>query len=1795
MNYNSKQHLIDNIKAIRIAFMLEKNNTKATVSDIEILKRYSGFGGLKCILYNCENDSDVNKWPKYEQEFFPYVRQLYTLIKNFSKDEIAFQEYVISLRNSVLTAYYTPSLIVKTIVENTTNVGQSLKVLEPSAGHGEFIAALKNSNSHAEIYAYEKDLITGKILSLLYPSERILTKPFEEISDNRLNYFDIVTSNIPFGDFKIFDKKYSSASDSIKKYSTQSIHNYFFIKGLDCLKEGGLLIYITSQYFMDSTSNERIRKYLMENSNLVSAIRFPNNLFSEYANTEAGSDLIILQKNSNKSTLTDLEKKFIQSQISPEQININSLFDSPENIIASSVYKSTDQYGKPGYKYFQTGGVVEIANNLKGILSAEFPKYFNEKLFSAHSISKNNIFPASGKKKEISDSQIPKLSNIIQSTPQETLIPESDKSETKQAPIILSLFDIYDQQNQNLIVRSSDPPLPQTKQQHHRRRKSKNKNEELPELPNLFTFYTNKDGESIKQNFEKRIFRGKFLPFYKAGTLIKCNKQIGYLSEEDGMLFFKPLRANFYIYDVLAQYIVIRNLYQQLTDYENNKREEDTKTRLSLNKAYDKFVHDFGDMNSKWNVKVILMDIWGQDTLTLESFKDGIKLKAEIFENPVAFTQIIVEKTNNINEALAASLNYFGKVNLPYIIKAMGKPEDIIIEELKGKVYYNPIRNEYETSERFLSGNVLDKIESIEELLKIYPKNITLTDCLTALRTVAPPQVNFDEIDLNFGERWIPHEIFSRYASELFGTEIKIRYYPETDTFTVSAEDENHINITEKYAVHASQKYNGLKLLKNALVNTIPFITKTIVADGVDVKVPDSDNIQLAGSKIEDMRTGFTNWLQNQTEQFKNSLTNLYNRIFNGIVRSHYDGSKLTFPGLHLKNLGINSLYNSQKDCIWMLLQNIGGIVDHEVGLGKTLIMCVASYEMKRLGLINKPMIIALPANIDDIANFYQLAYPKAKLLYCGKEDFTTDKRIRVFREIKNNNWDLVLLTHDQFAKIPQSLSIQKLIIQEELEGCALNLSLMERDGERTSSRLFKGLARRIENLKCKIKNLTNRISSHYDDVADFESMNIDHLFVDECQQFKNLTYTSRHDRVAGLGNQLGSQRALNLLHAVRTIQNRFNSDLCATFLSGTIISNSLIELYTWHRYLRPRALKRQGIGCVDAWLATFAVKSYNYEFGVTNEIILKERYREFIKIPELVAFHYQITDYRTAKDINLDRPLANVVLITTELTLQQQIFNKQLISFARTGDAKCLGRPPLNEKERKAKMLIATDYSRKMALDMRLVNPIKYLDETDNKLSACAKQIAEMYYQYDSVKGTQLVFSDLGTFKPESPYSWNVYMELKRKLVEDYFLPASEIRFVQEFISEKEKAFYKEEFNKGAIRILMGSTIKLGTGNNVQRNIIAIHDLDIPWTHKDLTQRHGRGIRTGNEIAKYHANNTVNIFIYATKNSLDIYRFTLLQNKELFANQVRAGQCAARRIDEGTIDKENGCSYAEYIAILSGNTDLLDKAKLEKEIAALEREKYAFHRNQRSGKYRLNDLQRELEVTNSRIDSVSVDYTEFKRQLKLNEKGKPILELQLKKFDSQDPKLLGQELKRINSKLNTHGDYIEIGKIYNFPILVLTTQRSITADTLLNVNKFMIKGGNGALYIHNYGNLPSDPILAATSFLKAFESLPEILKDLKEKKEKIEKDLPVLDQIVNESWKKEGKLKKLKEKLSEIQRKINFSLQQLDKVEPEPLPVLKTDTPEQVVYTNINSAIKLLPPSNQGNSIKNKIGGKSK
>ena len=1099
---------------------------------------------------------------------------------------------------------------------------------------------------------------------------------------------------------------------------------------------------------------------------------------------------------------------------------------------------------------------------------------------------------------------------------------------------------------------------------------------------------------------------------------------------------------------------------------------------------------------------------------------------------PVAFKKIDTTVQLTPAEALASSLNFYGCVDMGYLTQTTGKDEDEVIDDLKGEIFYNPATGEWEHKGKFIARNVIAKSKETGSYLPdLTGKEKDWAEtAVKALEEAMPEAIPYEELDINMGERWIDTKLYADFATELFGTETDVMYFDVNDTYLVRLQGYSPI----VYNTYSVKNYNGEDLFVHALQDTVPEITKEIERNGETVRVPDEEAIQEAATKIQEIRNRFNQWLDCQPIEVRDELVRVYNERFNCYVRPHYDGSAQTFPQLSFENFPYDSLYPSQKDAICMIKQNGGGICWHEVGTGKTMIMCVSAYEMKRLGLVQKPLIIGLKANVHEIADTFRKAYPSAKVLYPGKEDFTPANRKEVFSKIKNNNWDCIILTHDQFAKIPQSEQTMIDIFTEELADVERNLEVLEQSTMRyRSGKMQDGLEKRKQNLTAKLKELRMKINDRKDDTVDFHSMGIDHIFVDECHIFKNLMFQTRHTRVAGIGNTKGSQRAMNLLFAIRDIQHRTGRDLGATFLSGTVVVNALTELYVMFKYLRPRELQRQQISCFDAWAAIFTQKTADYELNVTGAIKRKERFRTYIKVPELAMFLREITDYRTADMINLDVPDKNVRFLSHAPTIQQEEMIGRLVSFAHSGQWEDLGLDtPEPDNLDKAKMLVATNVARKMALDMRLLGD-KFSDDADNKASICARTIYDYYVKSNANRGTQFVFSDLGTYKPNE---WNVYTDIKKKLV-NLGIPADEVQFIQCATTERARKRLFEDMNNGKVRVLFGSTTMLGTGVNAQQRAVAVHHLEIPWRPADMEQRNGRAVRKGNTV-KLWGGNVVDVVIYGTEKTLDAYKFNLLKNKQMFINQINNGTIAVRRIDEGGMDEDNGMNFAEFVAVLSGNTDLLNKAKLDNKIMQLEKEQAIFKKERVRAERKIASNREEVEKARRTKAGFINDWEYFNSY-----EGTKVT--QLLNLPQATTEETGRELHRI-AKTYRSGAYGTIGTFAGLNLLV-RSEYSITG--VFDRNTFFVEGTSGLKYRCGLtGALPLGFVESAQYPQATLNKLPSLIEKQQKAVERIESEIPILQDIVDRQWSKADELVKLKLECKELQRKIDESLKDAER-----------------------------------------------
>ena len=1663
--------LRDNIAAIEYALTGK--------GEREVLNKYTGFGGLGFVLNPID---DKSKWNKTDMVCYEDTVRLVELLREHSSDEKQFKKWMQSLKSSTLTAYYTPwPLTLKTMyalfgmphtkyyrhkgADDWTEFKLHFsRFLDPASGNGVFIEAYGNTTGFQSCYkttAYEKDLLTGLILDRKFQMSRnpvdVRIDGFEHFPDEELGTYDLVATNVPFGAIAVYDEAYSESGLDVRREAAQMIHHYYVLKGLDCLREGGIEAYIiTSNYLNNDT--EQV-KYALKQSRLIGAYRLANNLFRENG-TEVGTDLLVLQKDSKRGALTEDEKAICTPMVIEGCATNGYFVRHNDHIIADGGAVGTDAYGKKAVVYKHSKGAQGIAEMLGERLSKDMKEHCDAGLM-------------------------------------------------REGGCGTAAHGTTDAQPVTVTVESTD-------------------------------------GDAIAGQQTK-----------KAAAKGASGKEPKWKHTREGDL------------------MVIHGCYTALYENEQRSKTEDSESRKNLNALYDEFVKSYGNLHDQKNRKAV--ERVSKELLSLEIEKDGEWTKADIFERPVAFATDEGPRTLTAREALATSLNEYGKPVMQYMAGLCGMDAEQLIKELEGEVFWNPLNQEWEIKAKFVSGNVVEKIERIEAATLSQhtgQEDGNTARSLEALRAAIPTPIPFEQLDFNLGERWVDASIFERFASDFFSMEgsrvtIKVRYQKVIDMYAVACTSSANERIRTRFSVgsECSNTLNGIDLLTHALHNSTPKLMKykrdqrgVILCndDGDELKTEDTEAEQLANDKIEEIRQGYIDWLLRQPKDVQDKMAREYNRRYNCIVKPQYDGSHLTLSDVDWDGVeqryGFRTPYRSQLDAIWMLVMLGGGIVDHEVGGGKTFIMCAGCHEMKRLGMVHKPIIIGMKANVAAIAEMYRTMYPKDKLLFATEKDYSAANRVEFFNKMKNNNWDCIIMSHDQFGKIPQSDAIQEEQLDDELQQLEDALHAMEKadDGYEVTKKQRRGLEQRQRNLEAKLERLQSKIKKQKDEVVDFDMMGIDMIFVDESHVFKNLGFSTRHDRVAGIGNTDGSNRAFNLLMAIRTIQKKTHKDLGAVFLSGTTVTNSLTELYALFRYLRPKALERQGITCFDAWAALYTRKSSEWEFGVTNNIQLKERFRYFIKVPELAMFYNEITDYRTAADVGLDRPAMNRILLKLQPTPDQEEYIKVLMEFAKTGNFALIGKV-VNEKQEKAKMLYATDLARKMSLDMREIDP-QYGDHPGNKATQCAVLCKRYYDAFNPVKGVQLVFCDLSAWKGKQ--EWSVYGEIKKKLV-DMGVPPEEVRFIQEASSDKVKQQMIALANEGKIRVLFGSTQTLGTGVNVQDRIVCIHELDTPWRPSDMEQREGRGVRKGNWVAKKYAGNKVDVIIYAVERSLDAYKFHLLHCKQVFISQLKRGQLSVRTLDEGDMDEKGGMSFAEYTAVLSGNTDLLERAKLEKKIAALEAAKKLFYREQAKQEQKLADLQHEQQRLERDIPDCQQDLDRYNQAKQLDEFGQVVNALELKGCEvpadmvigSLDwAKHVGLRLLEIDRETDTGGDLLPIGTIYGFEVRMQTKVKQYMDGSEERYNEYFVKGRNIQYHLTK-ATLDHRSATAAVCYPLdvLIHELPGSLSQWTERLAYVRKTIQEMQLLVHEEWGKDDELAAVKQQLADLDKRIKANLDATD------------------------------------------------
>lgn len=1107
--------------------------------------------------------------------------------------------------------------------------------------------------------------------------------------------------------------------------------------------------------------------------------------------------------------------------------------------------------------------------------------------------------------------------------------------------------------------------------------------------------------------------------------------------------------------------------------------------RAKLKRAYDEFVSKYGKLQDTDNA-VVLSDIDGYTLQALEVWKGGkFQGLSDIFTKNTIKPALKLEDAKTPQEAITTSLAEYGEIRGEYIEKALGADW---FEQCGDLVFKEPnATDRYVTRDEYLSGDVVAKLEEAKTAAATDP---TFERNVKELEQVQPATIPFDDITIHLGARWIPQEVLNDFVKETLGLHASssrnyewvdgerreiiksgVVYVPETDTFEINIE-------AKELGGQAEDWKTADKSIKEIFQAALEDKDFRIVRKDKDGNTwIDQEATELANSKVADLREHFEQWLPGDDNRIQ-TMERAYNDRFNHIVLRKWDGSHLNVPGLMGKELRPH-----QKDAVWMLINNRGGIVDHIVGAGKTLVMQSAIMEMRRMGIAKKPMIVALKSTVPQIAREFKEAYPTARVLAPSEKDFSTENRKKFFANISLNDYDCIIVSHEQYCKIPHSEEAEGDVVNEQLAQLDAMIEYLYGTGDKSqlTKRQIKSLEKRRQNLHAKLEK---RLDRSTDREFCFENMGIDYLFVDECHQFKSLPYVTSYQNVAGLGEASGSNKAVALLTGIRHLQKMHQGDKGTVFLSGTTITNSLVEIYNLLNYLRPRKLEQLGMPTFDAWASTFAVHSSELEAGVSNEFKMKDRFRYFDNVPELSQLYAEIADVRNDYNLQLPKPKVDGKTVIVPQSDAVAEINREVVNMLQTKDGSYFGIHPKDPKKFPWG-LVASRISAKAAVSPRLVFP--EMDDSVGKISYCCDNIKKSYDEMKEQKGVQLVFCELGV--PTKGKEYDAYHDIINRLTKDYGIPREEIAYIQQVKNDTEKEALFQKVRDGKVRILIGGTRNMGTGVNVQTRITDLHMLTVPWQPADLEQCIGRGSRQGNVVAHDFLNNKVRVHYYATEGSLDLYKYQLLDAKGKMFTQFKMGTISGERsFDEGDADENGNIDPAQMVALLSGNPIIFEKSKQDKLVKKLKSLYNGFLRDQQRKRQNYETVTKKVENLKRLISLSDSDVHDLQREdFKPDDKGTYPSKVKV----TVEGSYYGQNF----DKPKEAGQYI-LEQLKNNKKVVLAGfgQRAdvvfVTGDDLLSSHYEVQIGGNNAWSIRYSKRMPQDPTQAGLVFRNLLEQI---------------------------------------------------------------------------------------------------------
>lgn len=1373
-----------NAAAIRTLKQIEAEERLATPEEQEILSRYVGWGGLA----NC-----------FEQTS-PHYEELKSLLDS--------EEYA-AARASSLTAFYTPPVVIRGIYKALSQMGFTQgNILEPSCGTGNFLGLLPADMAGSKAYGVELDSISGRIAGQLYQNASISVNGFETVQMPD-SFFDVAVGNVPFGDFKVLDKRYDKHH--------WLIHDYFFGKTLDKVRPGGIVAFITSKGTLDK-ENSAVRKYLAQRADLIGAIRLPDNTFKRNAGTEVTSDIIFLQK---RDHITDLEPDWVHLDTDENGIRMNSYFvQHPEMILGDMVMESTRFGPDSACKAREGEDLSEQLANAIQFLQAEIKPYELEEL---------------------------------------------DEEEDRSIP--------------------ADPTV---------------------------------------KNFSYTIADGQV--YYRENSLMH------------------PVEVSVTAESRIRGMIELRECTRRLIEYqtEGYPDEDIAAEQQKLNALYDSFTAKYGLLNSRGNKLAFSEDSSYCLLCSLEVLDEqgNLKRKADMFSKRTIRPHVAVTSVDTASEALAVSISEKARVDMDYMAELSGKSPEELEQELAGVIYRdircaeNPedilpsladlSRYPLVTADEYLSGKVRQKLRMAKAFLEVAPdhQKEAARKNVEALEAVQPQDLGAGEIGVRIGANWVPVEVYQQFMVEL----LTPNYYVRDRIRILRSEATGQWSIREKNADRSNVKANttyGTKrmsayhILEQTLnqkdVRVFDYIEDE---NGKKKPVLNKKETAIAQDRQELIKQKFAEWIWKDINR-RELLCRIYNETFNGIRPREYDGRHIRFEGMNPEI----SLRPHQINAIAHILYGGNTLLAHEVGAGKTYEMVAAAMEMKRLGLCTKSLIV-VPNHITEqwAAEWLQL-YPSANILVATKKDFETQNRKKFCSRIATGDYDAIIIGHSQFEKIPMSVERQQAILERQIEEILFGIE--QAKAQKAERYTVKQMERTRKSLEARLAKLNDQ--SRKDDVVTFEQLGVDRLFIDESHYFKNLFLATKMRNVGGIA-QTEAQKSSDLFMKTQYL-DELTGGRGVIFATGTPISNSMVELYTIQRYLQYRLLQEMGLIHFDDWASNFGETVTAIELSPEGTgYRAKTRFAKFYNLPELMAAFKEVANIQTADMLKLPVPKAN---FHTEVIQPSELQKEMIKGLAeRAEKIRAGGVDPHVDN-----MLRITNDGRKLALDMRLINPLA-ADDPDGKVAVCARNVYRIWEQTKEKRSAQLVFCDLST--PTTDGSFSVYDDLKKKLM-DAGIPEEEIAFIHTADSEAKKKELFSKVRSGQVRVLLGSTAKMGAGTNVQDRLIALHDLDCPWRPSDLQQRLGRIVRQGNE------NEEVEIYRYVTEGTFDAYLYQLVENKQKFIAQIMTSKAPVRVADD--VD-ETALSYSEIKALATGNPLIIEKCNLDMEVARLNMLK-ASHLNQ--------------------------------------------------------------------------------------------------------------------------------------------------------------------------------------------------------------------------------------------------------